>query len=86
MPSICLSEARNTLSALITRVEAGDEVEITRRGKTVARVVPPRIEAPPSQAARVKAAFRRIHEITQQAKMDDIRPETLKASYRQGLM
>ena len=35
-------EAKNTLSALLDLVEAGEEVIITRHGKPVARLVPPR--------------------------------------------
>jgi prevent-host-death family protein len=33
-------EAKNTLGALLDRVEGGEEVVITRRGKDVARLVP----------------------------------------------
>jgi len=33
-------EAKNTLGALLDRVENGEEVVITRRGKEVARLVP----------------------------------------------
>ena len=33
-------EAKNTLSALLDRVERGEEITITRRGKAVARLVP----------------------------------------------
>ncbi len=33
-------EAKNTLGALLDRVERGEEVVITRRGKDVARLVP----------------------------------------------
>jgi len=33
-------EARNSLSALIERVEKGEEITITRHGKAVARLVP----------------------------------------------
>lgn len=39
MSDVTLSEARNHLSALIHRVEAGEEIAITRRGKVVARLV-----------------------------------------------
>ena len=35
-------EAKNTLSALLDQVEHGEEIVITRRGKEVARLVPPR--------------------------------------------
>jgi prevent-host-death family protein len=40
MREIGASEARNTLSALLDLVEAGEEVGITRRGTRVARLVP----------------------------------------------
>lgn len=33
-------DAKNTLSALLDRVEQGEEVTITRRGKAVAKLVP----------------------------------------------
>ena len=33
-------EAKNRLSALIDLVQAGEEIEITRNGKAVARLVP----------------------------------------------
>lgn len=33
------SDARKSLSALLDRVEAGDEVVITRRGRPVARLI-----------------------------------------------
>ena len=45
MRSISLAEAKAHLSEVIDRVEAGEAVEITRRGKPVARltaVTPPR--------------------------------------------
>jgi len=35
-------EARNGLGALLDRVQAGEEIEITRHGKVVARLVPSR--------------------------------------------
>jgi prevent-host-death family protein len=35
-------EAKNTLSALLDLAEKGEEVIITRHGKEVARLVPPR--------------------------------------------
>jgi prevent-host-death family protein len=33
-------EAKNTLGALLERVQQGEEIEITRHGKVVARLVP----------------------------------------------
>lgn len=40
MDSYSLADAKARLSELVDRVEAGETVEITRRGRTVARVVP----------------------------------------------
>ena len=39
--AVGLFEAKTHLSALIERVERGDEITITRRGIPVARLVPP---------------------------------------------
>ncbi len=41
MNGVSLSAAKNRLSELIHRVEAGEEIAITRRGRVVARLVPP---------------------------------------------
>lgn len=40
MDSYSLADAKARLSELVNRAEAGETVEITRRGKTVARIVP----------------------------------------------
>jgi prevent-host-death family protein len=40
MVEIGAFEAKNTLGALLDRVEHGEEILITRRGKPVARLVP----------------------------------------------
>ena len=40
MATASISEAKAKLSALLTRVRAGEEVTITDRGKPVARIVP----------------------------------------------
>jgi prevent-host-death family protein len=41
MDSYSLADAKAHLSELINRVESGETVEITRRGKLVARLTPP---------------------------------------------
>jgi prevent-host-death family protein len=38
MPTVSLADAKAHLSELVDRVEAGDSIDITRRGKTVARL------------------------------------------------
>jgi prevent-host-death family protein len=37
---VALYDAKNRLSALLDRVEKGEEITITRRGKPVAKLVP----------------------------------------------
>jgi prevent-host-death family protein len=54
MNDVALFEAKNRLSELIHRVEAGEEIAITRRGKVVARLVAPEHE---DAAQRARAAI-----------------------------
>ena len=58
MHDIALFEAKNRLSELIHRVEAGEEIAITRRGKVVARLVPPAPEAAVQRARDAVAGLR----------------------------
>jgi prevent-host-death family protein len=55
-------EAKNTLGTLLDRVEGGEEIVITRHGKTVARLVPNVSKA----ENEVQAAFDRIRERARQ--------------------
>ncbi len=41
MRRVSVKEARSSLRVLLDRVRAGEEVVISRRGKDVARIVPP---------------------------------------------
>jgi prevent-host-death family protein len=41
MIEISVKEARGNLSALLHKVEHGEEITITRHGKKIARLVPP---------------------------------------------
>lgn len=52
-------EAKNTLGALLDRVEQGEEIVITRHGKPVARLVP-NVER--SHKDQARAAFERLRE------------------------
>ena len=49
MSEVALFDAKNRLSELVARVEAGEEFVITRRGKVVARLAAPSGE--PAQRA-----------------------------------
>ena len=53
------AEAKNDFSALLDRVERGEEVVITREGRAVAKLVPVRSRPDREQA---KAAAQRIRE------------------------
>lgn len=44
--SVGVHEAKTHLSRLLERVEAGETVEITNRGRVVARLVPPQRRLP----------------------------------------
>lgn len=55
MRAISLAEARARLGALVDRVEAGDSVEITRRGKAVARLIAVARPRKPIDAAGLRA-------------------------------
>jgi prevent-host-death family protein len=65
MKSIAVYEAKVRFSELLAAVQAGEEFEITKHGKPMARVIP----APPGpdeaelQRARVEAAFARLAEL-----------------------
>jgi prevent-host-death family protein len=52
-------EAKTHFAQLLVRVERGEEITITRRGKAVARLVPA-IDMPDTEAAL--ATFRRLRE------------------------
>jgi prevent-host-death family protein len=50
-------EAKNTLGALLDRVEKGEEIAITRHGKRVARIVPDSREIDRENARRAADAI-----------------------------
>ncbi|MBT2186700.1 type II toxin-antitoxin system Phd/YefM family antitoxin [Sphingobium nicotianae] len=54
MDSYSIADAKAHLSELIDKVMAGESVEITRRGKTVARVIPADRKGPPLDVERLR--------------------------------
>lgn len=58
MHEVNVREARRRLASLLDAVEAGDQVVITRRGKQVARLMPP--EPPPRQFPDLSEFRKRI--------------------------
>lgn len=73
-------EAKSKLGQLLDWVEAGEEVIITRRGKVVAKLVPPRSGAAAEEQAR--AAVIRIREMRRGVTLGDIRIKDLIAEGR----
>ena len=63
MDEIGAFEAKNKLSELLDRVERGEEVTITRRGKAVAKLVP---ADNIRDRAKARAAAKRIRELAQE--------------------
>jgi prevent-host-death family protein len=59
-------EAKNKLGQLLDLVERGEEIVITRHGKEVARLIPPRTAFNRDQA---RAAIRRIRERVEKLKL-----------------
>jgi prevent-host-death family protein len=63
MTSVGAFEAKTHFSQLLERVERGEEIVITRRGKAVARLVPAAAKHDPQA---VMAVFRRLAERARQ--------------------
>ena len=58
MQEVGAFEAKNRLSELLRRAEAGEEIAITNRGKVVARLVPPLPHFDPEEARRAVERIR----------------------------
>lgn len=67
-------EAKNTLGSLLDRVEKGEEVIITRRGKPVARLAPVRTER---DVERARIAMQRIREMSKGATLGGLKIKDL---------
>ncbi|MGA7340245.1 MAG: type II toxin-antitoxin system prevent-host-death family antitoxin [Terracidiphilus sp.] len=74
-------EAKNTLGALLDRVERGEEIAITRHGRLVARLVP---NTGGIDRAQARAAAERIRGRAAQIGKGSFDWETLKADRDAG--
>lgn len=81
MISVPVAEAKNRLSELIARVEAGEEISVTRRGKAVARLVAAGEPDHAAQRERVAKVFRRLGALRDRLDLEG----DLKAIAREGL-
>ncbi len=59
MTSIGIFEAKNRLSELIERASRGEEIVITRRGQSVARLLPPKDAGAEAKARGLAERIRR---------------------------
>ncbi len=82
MTCVSVAEAKNRLSELIVRVEAGEEICVTRHGRLVAKLVAANQADDTSERhARVADAFRRLAALRQGVRLDD----DFKTVAREGL-
>lgn len=81
MTRVSVAEAKNHLSELIARAEAGEEISVTRHGKPVARLVAAMVIDPEEQRARVEKAFRKLATLRSQVQLEG----DLKSIAREGL-
>jgi antitoxin (DNA-binding transcriptional repressor) of toxin-antitoxin stability system len=70
MAVMTVSEARASLPELLTRVQAGEEITITRHGRPVAVLVRPDVLRP--RAAVVIEAAAQLHERLMAARDEDL--------------
>lgn len=81
MTNISVADAKNRLSELIARVEAGEEIAVTRRGKPVVRLVAVDAADASAQRDRVADAFRQLDLLRRGVHLEG----DLKAIAREGL-
>ena len=74
MTEVGAFEAKNRLGQLLDLVERGEEVVITRHGKEVARLVPPKSAF---NRAEARAAVQRIREMSRGATLGGLRIKDL---------
>jgi prevent-host-death family protein len=74
MKEVGAFEAKNKLGQLLDLVERGEEVVITRHGKEVARLVPPKTGFNRSEA---RDAVARIREMSRAVRLGGLRPKDL---------
>jgi len=81
MIHVPLAQAKNQLSELVGRVERGETVVITRRGKPVARLEAWTLDQTEQQRDRVLETFERLSDLRRGMALEG----DLKSVARQGL-
>jgi prevent-host-death family protein len=83
MQQVGAFEAKNTLGSLLDRVEAGEEILITRHGKPAARLAPAH-SVSDADRARAHAALERMSQRTSEMKLGPFDWEEWKAYRDEG--
>ena len=78
---ISLAEAKNRFSELVTRVQNGEQVSVTRRGKPVVNMVAADNASEPQQQAQVADVFHQLAAISANRNLSG----DLKVIAREGL-
>jgi prevent-host-death family protein len=78
MATVGAFEAKTQLSALLERVERGEEVTITKHGRPVAKLVP----AAAYDRERVAEAIRKIKELAKGNRLDGLSIRELREAGR----
>lgn len=74
MISVPLAQAKNQLSELISKVEAGETVSVTRRGRPVARLVRCSDDSAGAQGEQVQQALSHLRRLRKGVRLEsDIR-------------
>ena len=81
MISVPLAQAKNQLSELISRVEHGETVAVTRRGKPVAQLIVYASDISSPQRESVMQTFERLNQLRRGVLLEG----DLKAVAREGL-
>ncbi len=74
MSQVALFEAKNRLSELLDRVEAGEEFTITRRGRPIARLASAQ---PPEAGSQAQAAVDRLMRSRRGVSLGDVKSREL---------
>lgn len=81
MITISLAEAKNRFSELVSRVQNGEQVSVTRRGKPVVNMVAADNASEPQQQAQVADVFQQLAAISANRNLGG----DLKVIAREGL-
>jgi len=81
MITISLAEAKNRFSELVSRVQNGEQVSVTRRGKPVVNMVAADNASEPQQQAQVADVFQQLAAISANRNLSG----DLKVIAREGL-